>query len=159
MKFPRVSLAQHGRAVPRRLMLNLCRGLLAQQDTACGHLLVRFVGNQTAVLAAYQVDTRTGQAAHAYIGSRVLGVRSVIVEDVLNVQACCRASEDEWPYHAEAYPHRRRPGLFRIKPPNLWLTDDTVHSDVAALPYSWSQLWTLVAVLGRPECSLQPQAR
>ena len=42
----------------RRLMLNLCRSLLAQQDTACGHLLVRTGGNQTAVLAAHQVDMR-----------------------------------------------------------------------------------------------------
>jgi hypothetical protein len=33
------------------------------------------------------------------MGSRVIGVRSVIVEDVLNVRAGCRASEDEWAYH------------------------------------------------------------
>jgi hypothetical protein len=65
-------------------MLNLCRGLLAQQDTACGHLLVRPGGSQTAVLAAHQVDTRSGQAAHAYIGPIVVSFRCLI-EDVLNV--------------------------------------------------------------------------
>jgi hypothetical protein len=81
-------------------MLNLCRGLVAQQDTAYGHLLVRFVGNQTAVLAAHQVDARACQAAHAYIGPLVASLRRLIVEDVLNVQTGCRASEDEWAYHA-----------------------------------------------------------
>ncbi len=81
-------------------MFNLCRGLVAQQDTAYGHLLVRFVGNQTAVLAAHQVDARACQAAHTYIGPLVLNIRRVIIKDVLNIQVGCRASEDEWAYHA-----------------------------------------------------------
>ena len=38
-----------------------------------------------------------------------------IVKDVLNVQAGCRASEDEWPYHPESVPRQDLAGLFQIK--------------------------------------------
>jgi hypothetical protein len=65
--------------------------------------------------SAHQVDTRAGQTAHANIGSRVLGVRAVIVEDVLNVQACCRASEDEWSYHPRAICRPPLPDLIQVK--------------------------------------------
>ena len=74
-------------------------------------LLFRVVGNQSARLASYEVDTRAGQAPHAYIGPLVGSLRRLIVEDVLNVQACCRAPKDEWPYHAEIYPGGHRMAL------------------------------------------------
>jgi hypothetical protein len=43
---------------------------------------------------------------HALVGSLVVSVRPVIVKDVLNVQAGCRASEDEWPYHCQTVPNQ-----------------------------------------------------
>jgi hypothetical protein len=93
-------------------MLNLCRGLLAQQGTDCGRLLVRTGGNQTAGLAVHQVDTSAGQAPHAYIGPLVASLRRLIVEDVLNVQTGCRASEDEWAYHYRSrWPELKGMGL------------------------------------------------
>jgi hypothetical protein len=69
---------------------------------ASDRLLVRFVRNQTTRLAAHQADTRAGQAAHSDIGSLVLNIRRVIIKDVLNIQAGCRASEDEWAYHCRS---------------------------------------------------------
>jgi hypothetical protein len=55
-----------------------------RRHAASDRLLVRFVGNQTAVIAAHRVDARASQASHAYIGPIVVSFRCLI-EDVLNV--------------------------------------------------------------------------
>jgi len=74
-------------------------------------LLFRVVGNQSARLASYEVDTRAGQALHGFIAALNPYLRHFVVKDVLNVQACCRAPKDEWPYHAEIYPGGHRMAL------------------------------------------------
>ena len=45
------------------------------------------------------MDTRAGQAPHAFIAALNPYLRHLVLKDVLNVQACCRASKDKWPYH------------------------------------------------------------
>jgi hypothetical protein len=75
-------------------------------------LLFRVVGNQSAGLAPYEMDTRASKAPHAFIAALDPHLRHLVLKDVLNVQACCRASKDEWPYHVELYPGGRRQGLF-----------------------------------------------
>jgi hypothetical protein len=74
-------------------------------------LLFRVVGNQSAGFASYEVDTRAGQAPHAFIAALNPYLRQLVLKDVLNVQACYRAPKDEWPYHAELYSGGAAPGL------------------------------------------------
>ena len=69
-----------------------------------------------ASLAAHQVDARTGQAPNAYIDPIVFTAWRGIIKDVLNVQPCCRASEDEWPYHLRSIRPWPAPELIKINP-------------------------------------------
>ena len=50
-------------------------------------LLFRVVGNQSAGFASYEVDTRAGQAPHAFIAVLSPYLRHLVLKVVLNVQA------------------------------------------------------------------------